>query len=377
MNKLSVQTHRTDRCGEPPIVLLLDTTQYFPSSPLFAEALERASKDGSVGGEFVDEAPALGRAMSLVDRVVQRIRPWPHKSMIDLHRAIVARAEAIEPDVVLVVKGAHLTMECLAAMKSTGATLVNFATDDPFNPRNSSPLWRRALPLYDVVCTPRHANVADLRALGVSDVRFVPFGYKQDVHFEEAPQDSAEQERFQSDVCFIGGADLDRLVYFEELVERVPDVKLALYGGYWNRSPRLAPFWRGYAVGREFRLAVGGAAISVNLVRRANRDDHVMRTFEVPACGGCMLTEPTSTHLELFREGEEAFFFDSPASFVDKVRHLLGRPELRRRTARAAQLKIAHAGNRYDDRLATIVQLATTQHQSVRREERRSNAVSA
>jgi spore maturation protein CgeB len=358
-------------------MLLVDTTQYSPSSPLFAEAMERASTSGTFRGEFVDEAPALGRSMSRVERVLNRIRRWPHRSIVDLHRVIVARAEALQPTVVLVVKGAHLTVDCLAALKSTGATIVNFATDDPFNPRTSTALWRRTLPMYDVVCTPRRANIDDLKSVGVSDVCFVPFGYKAGVHFAEAPENFEEQKRFESDVCFIGGADPDRVVYFEELVRQVPGVKLALYGGYWNRSPRLAPFWRGYAVGREFRLAVGGAAISVNLVRRANRDDHVMRTFEVPACGGCMLTEPTPTHRELFRDGEEAFFFDSPASFIDKVRFLLDKPEIRRQAAAASQLRITQAGNRYDDRLATIIERAQQTRQSLASKESLRVAVSA
>ena len=103
---------------------------------------------------------------------------------------------------------------------------------------------------------------------------------------------------------------------------------------------------------------MGGAAVSVNLVRRANRDDHVMRTFEIPACGGCMLTEPTATHRKLFKEGREVFFFDSPASFVGSIRSLLGNPAAREQAAHAANIAVKKTGNRYDDRLVSIVQIA-------------------
>jgi spore maturation protein CgeB len=352
-----------------PRVLLVDTTQYAPSSPMFAEALERASGNGTATGEFVDEALAFGRlSASRIERIVRRIRPWPHRAVTELHRAIVAKAREFEPDIVLVVKGAHLTARCLTALKATGAALVNFATDDPFNPRTSSRSWLETLPLYDIVCSPRRANIDDLQSRGVRRVHFVPFGYKPDVHFPEAPRDAVERDRFHSDVCFIGGADADRLEYFEELVTRLPHVKLALYGGYWNRSRKLARFWRGFAVGRDFRLAIGGAAVSVNLVRRANRDDHVMRTFEVPACGGCLLTEATPTHLQLFQEGKSAFFFDSPAALADGVRTLLGRPRLRKETATAARRAITvENANRYDDRLSTILRLAFPRERIVSR----------
>jgi hypothetical protein len=278
--------------------------------------------------------------------------------MADLHHQIVAEAQTFGPDVILVVKSSHLSVECLTLLKATGATLVNFTTDDPFNPRTSSPLWLKTLPLYHVVCTPRHANVDELNALGVADVHVVPFGYKPEVHFPEAPRDAQEKGRFQSDVCFIGGADDDRVRYFEQLVRDLPGVKLALYGGYWHRSPQLAPYSRGFAIGREFRLAVGGAAISVNLVRHANRDDHVMRSFEIPACGGCMLTEPTSTHRELFRDGQEAFFFDSPANFIRSIRSMLDDPARRARAAQAARVRITETGNRYDERLLSILRIA-------------------
>ena len=344
---------------KPMRVLLLDTTQYQPSSPLFAEALERAAGAGIIEGLFIDEAPTFARLSSSVgERFVRRVRPWPHKLVRRFHAALVARAERFAADVVLVVKGAHLTVECVAALKGTGATLVNFATDDPFNSRTSTANWLRTLPLYDIVCTPRRANIPDLQALGVRRVHFVPFGYKPHVHWPEQPQLATEVDRFRSDVCFIGGADDDRVPYFEELIDRMPVLNLALYGGYWNRSRHLRRFWRGYAVGREFRLAVAGAAVSVNLVRRANRDDHVMRSFEVPACGGCMLTEPTATHRELFSGEQGAWFFDSPSELADKARTLLARPALRTELALAGRQRIVETANRYDDRLLTILQLA-------------------
>jgi spore maturation protein CgeB len=352
-------------------VLLLDTTQYLPSSPLFAEALQQFESDGTMTGVFVDEAP-VGRRLSssLVGRLALKVGRWKTIGFGELHRRLMAAADELVPDVVLVVKGAHLPRRCLREIKRrTGATLVNFATDDPFNPRTSSREWLSALPEYDIVCTPRRANIRDLEALGPAQVHFVPFGYKPDVHFPDAPSGDSERARFESDVCFIGGADSDRLVYFERLVDEIPGLKLALYGGYWNRSPRLARFWRGFAVGREFRLAVAGAAVSVNLVRRANRDDHVMRTFEIPACRGCLLTEPTSTHRELFREGRDAFFFESPAELVRAVRDLLANPEAREQAARAGHALITRTPHRYGDRLLDIVRIATKTGRAIDRDE--------
>ena len=341
-------------------MLLLDSSQYFPSSPLFAEALERFEREGRLQGLFIDEGPVFGAlAQSLMGRITLRVGRWPVARVRELHRRMVRDARTLMPDVVLVVKGAHVPRWCLRQIKRrTGAVLVNFATDDPFNPRVSTRAWIGALPDYDLVCTPRRANTQDLRSIGVGRVAYVPFGYKPDVHFPEEPRTAGERTRFESDVCFIGGCDEDRIAYFETLVARVPDVRLALYGGYWDRVASLCRFWRGYAVGREFRLAVNGASICVNLVRTANRDDHVMRTFEVPACGGFMLAERTEMHRTLFAEGREAVFVSTPDEMVEQVRRWLPQTASRAQMAALAHARIVGGFNRYDDRLVTILDTA-------------------
>jgi spore maturation protein CgeB len=197
-----------------------------------------------------------------------------------------------------------------------------------------------------------------VRRAGCANVAYVRFGYKPAVHLPEAPASDEERERFASDVMFVGGCDAHRSAYFEALIRAMPAVKLRLYGAYWERVRALRPYARGFAVARDYRLAVGGAKIAVNLVRRANRDDHVMRTFEIPACGGFMLTERSSTHQELFVEDREAAFFDSPDEFAAKVRSYLGRDEDRARIAAAGHLKIVEGRHTYVDRLAEIIDAA-------------------
>jgi spore maturation protein CgeB len=78
------------------------------------------------------------------------------------------------------------------------------------------------------------------------------------------------------------------------------DIDLALYEGFWDRSASLRRYWRGFALGGDFRMALGGTKVAGNLVRRANLDGHVIRSFEIPACGAFMLAERTAEHLALF-----------------------------------------------------------------------------
>src|SRR5271163_3456625 len=340
-------------------ILYAETTAYAPSSAHFLEALEASTARGEHEFRFLDEAGFIKSPRSIAERIVDRVAGRPLSGYQQLNRALVEQAAAFAPEMILIGKGRWFTPATLeAAKKASGAMLVNWATDDPFNRADNSRDLLNSIPLYDLyVCTKKEI-MSDVRRAGCANVAYVRFGYKPQVHFPEAPASDVERERFACDVMFVGGCDAHRTAYFEALVRAMPGVKLGLYGMYWERVRELRPYARGFAVARDYRLAVGGAKIAANLVRRANRDDHVMRTFEIPACGGFMLTERSATHDELFAEDNEAAFFDSPDDFVARVRSYLVRDEARANIAAAGYRKITQGHNTYGDRLAEIIEAA-------------------
>lgn len=336
-------------------ILLFDTSQYAPTTPLFGPALESLAQEGRVEFVFVDEAEFVAPVeRSLAARAFRKLLGRPHTAKA-MNRRMVEVAAEFRPDVVLVVKGTYLTADTLDRIRDgTGAVLANYATDDPFNPVHRDSRLLESLLRYDLVASTKRAIIPDLEDLGCPRVEFIPFAYQPAVHFPEAPT-SDERERFRSDVVFIGGADDDRAPYFERLLDAIPDLDLSLYGGFWDRYRSLAPYHRGFATGRDYRLALNGAKIAVNLVRRANRDDHVMRTFEVPACGAFMLAERTPTHKGIFEDGEEAAFFDTPDDLVERVGQYLDDDHTRRCVAAAGRARIVKGAHTYRDRLEEIL----------------------
>jgi hypothetical protein len=234
---------------------------------------------------------------------------------------------------------------------------INFLTDDPWNPAHAAPWFMRALPRYDFVFSPRRANLADLRAAGCTNVSYLPFGYAPAIHFPEPPASPAEAQQYDSDVVFAGGADSERLPYMAALIRA--GIRLALYGGYWGNHPETRAFSRGHASAPVLRKAVGGARIALCLVRRANRDGHAMRTFELAAMGACVLAEDTEEHREILGpDGTSAVYFRSPEEMVGKTRELLTDEGLRGRMALAVRQRILATGNTYRDRLVAMLGLA-------------------
>jgi spore maturation protein CgeB len=272
---------------------------------------------------------------------------------------LVEHAERVRPDLILICKGANISPDSLRAIKrDSTALLVNFATDDPFNPINSTHDLIESIPLYDLYACTKRRIMADVQRAGCPNVIHVPFGYKPRVHFPEQPATNEEADRFASDLLFIGGGDPDRFPYIRTLVRDFPKIRLHLYGGYWDRDPVLARYHRGFVRGRELRLALNGTKIALNPVRRANRDGHVMRTFEIPACGAFMLAERTQEHLEFFVEDKEAAFFESVDELLQKVRYYLGCETERRRIAEAGRARVVSGRHSYKDRLLEIIKAA-------------------
>jgi spore maturation protein CgeB len=278
---------------------------------------------------------------------------------------MVKTARRIQPDVIVVTKGAFLAPETLATVKSdTDAVLVNYATDDPFNPKVSSSRLLASLPYFDVYACTKRAIMVDVLAAGCPLAVYVPFAYKPALHFPEDSKETKERLRYECEVAFIGTADPDRFSYFETLIRAIPGLNLKIYGTYWNRHPRLRRYHHGVARGREFRLALSGARIALNPLRQANRDGHTMRSFELPACGAFMLAERTDEHAALFREGSEMACFGSDEELVDHVRHYLANPEERDAIA-ANGLRAVNLGRHtYADRLEHIVDLVREKRQA-------------
>jgi spore maturation protein CgeB len=262
-----------------------------------------------------------------------------------------------KPEFLLSTGIAPISREGLKSIGSLGIQRLNFLTDDPWNPQHRAPWFMDALPHYDQVFSPRRANLDDLRRLGCLKVSYLPFGYSPQIHFPEPPMGEAEIQRFDSDVVFAGGADPDRVSCIAALIR--DGQRVALYGGYWDRHSITGKYARGHADAGTLRKAIGGAKVALCLVRRANRDGHSMRTFELAATGACMLTEDTAEHREIFgKDGDAVIYFRALPEMLEKLRWLLDHSRERVRLAENARQRILSGGNTYQGRVSAMLGLA-------------------
>jgi spore maturation protein CgeB len=183
-------------------------------------------------------------------------------------------------------------------------------------------------------------------------VTYLPFGYDERYFFRD---DSASHtDELSSDAIFVGAGDADRVPWINAMFAAGIDV--ALYGSFWDRFPETRGRSRGQVDPDTLRRATRAARTAVCLVRRANRDGHVMRSFEIPAIGTCMVAEDTDEHRSIFGpEGRSVLYFDSPEIMVERVRTLLDNSMERERLASAAHSLIVNGKHTYTDRLHSMI----------------------
>ncbi len=317
--------------------------------------LSRAARSLGLEATFCDTKAAFGGPWA-VRKLNWHLRGHRPPGMRPFGESVVAACRTNRPRWLVATGLAPLSANVIERIREMGILTINYLTDDPWNPAHRAGWFFDALPYYDCVFSARRANLEDLVRAGCRKVSYLPFAYDPQIHFPESLETDTERDQFDGDILFFGGADRDRVPWISALIRA--GFKVVLYGGYWERYRETRGLTRGHADVTTLRKAVAGAKVVLCLVRRANRDGHVMRSFEIPAMGGCMLTEDTDEHREIFgKEGEAVVYFRTIADMIEKLRWLLVHPIERERLARAAYDLVTKGHHTYRDRLTAMLEL--------------------
>jgi len=314
------------------------------------ESFERAALQAGIDCGFFDiamswRAPKLLRALSwrLRDRLPPRAAAFEQR--------VVDGVEQTRPRLLLITGIAPLRKPALARIRRAGTLIANFLTDDPWNPGLHSAWFDAALTGYDVVFSPRRANLEQLAGAGVPHVHYLPFGYDPELLVANPAEgfESTDPEHL-----FVGGCDADRAAFVARFL--AAGGRPTLIGGYWERFAQTRALARGGRVPSQIVWLTCAAVCCVILVRRANRDGHVMRSLEAGAAGGALLVEDTQEHRDIFgADGECVRYFDSPERAAQLARAIGGDADERQRLMSAVRARIGAGAHRYQDRLAALI----------------------
>lgn len=309
-----------------------------------------------IGGSLERAARALGHEVAFHDATsafdgsaALRHLSWRLRRraprLEQFSQQVVQETRMFGADLLIATGLAPLPARAIRELRAAGIECINYLTDDPWNPAFRAPWLLDAVAAYDRVFSPRRSNLDDLRGLGRMQVSYLPFAYDQDLFFPGTAQGGPFE------LLFAGGADRDRFAMIEAVLER--GYRVALFGAGWNRERAFRPHARGLVDPAQLKHAVAAAAVALCIVRRANRDGHAMRTFELPAMRACMLVEDTDEHRTIL--GETVTYFSSTEQLIEQLDGLLADRFVRDRLAAAAYARITSGGNTYADRLASML----------------------
>lgn len=262
-------------------------------------------------------------------------------------------------DLVWVDCGGELAPSFYRWLRQRGAPVVNYMTDNPFQTRDYRKwdLYRKSLALHDMTVLPREENVIQAQEAGAKDVMRVYFSYDPVAH---APTTGVIPKK-SHDAIFVGSWMPERGPFALEMLRAGLDLKIV--GNGWPRSPEwsaLQPHWLGASVyGKGYVQAIESARIAVGLLSKGNRDLHTTRSVEVPFIGSAAFcAERTAEHTEMYHEGGEAVFWDSPRECAESCLKLLKDPEKCARMAVLARKRVIALKLSNDEVLGAILDRA-------------------
>ena len=287
-----------------------------------------------------------------LDRVLHKI-----KIPIDannLNKSIKESCISFKPDIVFIVKGVTVKPSTLKFIKARGIKSISWSNDDMYGWHNRSYWYSKGLKYYDLVVTQKSYNCdsRELPSLGAKT-------YFQNKAFEPTihkPVDDCKAFDCVHAVVFIGAKEQDRLEHLLYLAEH--GIQVHIYGWVVKEPNPLHDniiIHDRFLYEDEFCAAMGCSKISLNFLRKINRDLQTSRSVEIPACGGFMLAERTDEHLQLFKEGKEAEFFSSKEELLEKVNYYLQHDQERLAIAKAGYERCYKDSYTFENRMQDIL----------------------
>jgi hypothetical protein len=265
--------------------------------------------------------------------------------------SLMEAADRFQPDLVIIGRGERLRPEPIRHLRERSRLgCINIYPDSPLViPGSGAVGILPSMAEYTCVYTFSRALVPVFHQLGARCARWLPFGFDPEMH--RIP--SATGPALKSTVAYLGAWGPLQETWLAPLAP----LGLGIYGPGWRHSRRDSPVraaWReGRGVGAEMASAIAGADMVFNMVRAEHGCAHSMKTFEIPACGGFMLTNWTEEQAEFFEDGKHCAFFHTREEMLDKATYYAAHADARTKIAAAGH---AEAGKHpYTLRAAQIL----------------------
>jgi len=276
-----------------------------------------------------------------------------------IDRGIRRLLQGEEWDLVWVDSCAELPPSTYRWLQSRGKPIVSYVLDNPFVTRDHRKwdLYKKSLPYHDLSVFSRKQSVRRAGQMGARRPVALFMGYDPVAHH---PSRAGNIQAGSGGLVFVGTWMPERGSLMVRLAKA--GLPLRIHGNDWPRArewSQLQPFWAGPSIyGADYVRAIREARIALGLLSKGNQDLHTTRSLEVPFIGGAAFcSERTADHQRLYREGQEALFWEDADECVRVCRRWIAQPEPCRSIAARGSERVRAAGLSNDEILAGVLRL--------------------
>lgn len=230
--------------------------------------------------------------------------------------------------------------------------IIWYSEDDLMNKRLRTVWLESSIPYIDLWSSTKSFNLspAEMPSLGVGQMFFVNNSYDPSVH-RPIEVTTSVRTQFSADIGFVGTYEAPRAQSLMALA--MAGMKVRVWGNGWQRLAGQHPnlMIEGKPVyNDDYASVISATAINLCFLRYANRDLQTCRSVEIPACGGFMVHERNVEITGLFRENQEAVYFDDDDELLMQCEKWLSDVDDRARVSasglhRVQELRLDHHAN--------------------------------
>jgi spore maturation protein CgeB len=298
-----------------------------------------------VGYEYTNFIPAFRR----LGHEIVFFESWNkgrYTGFADLNRQFLTTVEQTQPDlIVCVLLGCEVWVETLAMVREVSdAAIINWATDDSWKYDQFS---RFILPSFDLYATTYWQAKIKASREGYHHVHLTQWAANAENLRTPIPSTDCRW-----DVSFVGTAYGNRTQWIASLKAR--GIRVECFGHGWENGPVAAETIPEIIRQSKISLNFGDSNWMLKGFIPYKSRQIKARVFEVPGCGGFLMTEYAQDMENYFKLEKELVLFHSLDVLEEKIRYFLANPARRDQIAMAGHLRTRHS-HTYDRRFEILL----------------------
>ncbi len=249
-----------------------------------------------------------------------------------------------EIEILIVFKGIELNSSIFNIFRKKKIRLINIYTDDPFNfssSATSSINVIKNIRNFNLFCIwSEHIKTKLENRYKTKNFYYLPFGFSKKKH------EALSNKIIRKKISFVGSFDEFRL----KILRRLKKI-INIYGNSWPLDVKhnISKFVKN----QKYSKVIRESEISLNILKKQNLKSHNMRTFEIPAMNGLMLTTRSKEQNKYFPENKACYMYGNTKELNYKINFILKNPK--------AALKVRKTGYKlskthsYENRLKILI----------------------